>query len=267
MRRIKEADTPTTDMPARIGTAGWSIASRHAAHFPGSSSHLERYARSLTAVEINSSFYRPHRRETYERWAGATPAGFRFSVKLPRTITHEKRLSGCEALLDRFLAEADGLGDKLGVLLVQLPPSLRWSETAAAFLRLLRERAESVPAAVEPRHASWAVAEVEAVLVRHRIARVAADPSRFAGDELPAGWPGLAYFRLHGSPEIYRSDYPPDRLAAISARITAARTGGVETWCIFDNTALGHALPNALAVQEAQMMLSSRKGFASTTRS
>jgi len=267
MRGIKEAHSPTTDAAVRIGTAGWSIASRHAAHFPGADSHLERYARVLTAVEINSSFYRPHRRETYERWAGATPAGFRFSAKLPRAITHERRLAGCEAPLDRFLSEAGGLGGKLGVLLVQLPPGLRWSETAAAFLQLLRGRAENLPVAVEPRHASWADAGAEALLARHRIARVAADPPRFAGGDRPAGWPGLAYFRLHGSPEIYKSDYAQDRLATISMRLAAARAGGAEVWCIFDNTALGHALPNALAVQEAQMMLSSRKGFPSTTRS
>jgi len=251
MRRIKEADLSTPGAPVRIGTAGWSIASRHAEHFPGAGSHLERYARRLRAVEINSSFYRPHLRRTYERWAGATPAGFRFSVKLPRAITHAKRLAGCEALLDRFLAEAGGLGGKLGVVLVQLPPGLRWSETAAAFLRDLRKRAENLPVAVEPRDASWADAEVEAWLARQRLARVAADPSRIPGDDRLAGWPGLAYFRLHGSPEIYRSDYAPDRLAAISARLEAARAGGAAVWCIFDNTALGHALPNALAVEQA----------------
>lgn len=266
MRRIKEAHSLTTGVSVRIGTAGWSIASRHAAHFPDAGSHLERYARRLPAVEINSSFYRPHKRETYERWAGTTPPGFRFSVKLPRAITHDRRLAGCEALLDLFLAEAGGLGDKLGVLLVQLPPSLRWSEAAAAFFQLLRERVESVPVAVEPRHASWADAEAEALLARHRVARVAADPSRFAGDDRPAGWPGLAYFRLHGTPEIYRSDYAPDRLAAISARLAEACAGGAQVWCIFDNTALGHALPNAVAVAVDQMMLSSRKGLASTTR-
>ena len=121
-----------------IGTAGWSIGTRYAGHFPPAGTHLQRYGARLDAVEINSSIYRPHRRETYERWAASVPAGFRFSVKLPKAITHERRLAGFEAPLDRFMAEVGGLGDKLGVLLVQMPPSLRFEErTAAAFFQRL----------------------------------------------------------------------------------------------------------------------------------
>jgi hypothetical protein len=91
---------------------------------PAGGSQLERYARALNAVEINSSFYRPHQRKTYDRWAESTPEAFRFSVKMPRTITHNDRLANCDAMLDRLIAEVTGLGDKLGVLLVQLPPKL-----------------------------------------------------------------------------------------------------------------------------------------------
>ena len=78
----------------------------------------------MNAVEINSSFDHPHRRGTYERWAATVPVGFRFSVKMPREITHDRRLMNVEGALDRFISEAIGLGDKLGMLLVQLPPSL-----------------------------------------------------------------------------------------------------------------------------------------------
>jgi uncharacterized protein YecE (DUF72 family) len=111
-------------LPLRVGTAGWSVPSRYAAEIPPGGSHLERYARRLNAVEINSAFHRPHQRKTYERWARSAPAGFRFSVKLPKVMTHEQRLADCGELLDRFVAEVAGLGDKLGVLLVQLPPNL-----------------------------------------------------------------------------------------------------------------------------------------------
>jgi len=85
-----------------IGVAGWSLASRYADEFPPGDSHLERYAKRLNAVEINSSFYKPHRTETYARWAGTTPEGFRFAVKAPRTITHERRLIHCDTLLERM---------------------------------------------------------------------------------------------------------------------------------------------------------------------
>src|ERR1700710_2503714 len=114
--------------PLRVGTAGWSVPSRYTAEVPAGGSHLERYARRLNAVEINSSFYRPHQRKTYERWARSTPAAFRFSVKVPKAMTHDRRLVDCGALIDRFVAEVTGLGNKLGVLLVQLPPKLVFEE-------------------------------------------------------------------------------------------------------------------------------------------
>lgn len=77
-------------------------------------SHLERYGAVLNAVEINTSFYRPHRTATYTRWAASVPEDFRFAVKVPKTITHERRLKDVGELLDRFLSEAGGLGPKLG---------------------------------------------------------------------------------------------------------------------------------------------------------
>lgn len=228
-----------------VGTAGWSISSRHAGEFAGDGTHLERYCRRLDAVEINSSFYRPHRRETYERWARAVPENFSFSVKLPKSITHERRLIDCGQLLHEFLSQVGGLGAKLGVILVQLPPSLRFDATAApAFLAGLRSRTEA-GLALEPRHESWFDESVNAELEEHRIARVAADPARVAGADRPSGWSGLAYFRLHGSPEIYRSDYA-GRLDEISRRLK--RAAAPRIWCIFDNTMESHALGNAVAL-------------------
>src|SRR5688572_21344785 len=108
----------------RVGTAGWGISSRYAALFPGTGTHLRRYSLVLNCAEINSSFYRPHMRKTYERWAASTPRSFRFSVKVPKAITHDQRLRDPDPILDRFADEIAGLGDKLGVALVQLPPSL-----------------------------------------------------------------------------------------------------------------------------------------------
>ena len=147
----------------RIGTAGWAIRKEHAALFPGDGSHLERYARRLNAVEINSSFYRPHRRATYERWAASVPARFSFAVKVPRAITHELRLKKADAALDAFLEQARGLGDKLGVLLIQLPPSFAFDlRTASTFFAALRKRYTG-GVAFEPRHASWFTPRAEAL--------------------------------------------------------------------------------------------------------
>lgn len=234
--------------PLRIGTAGWSVPSRHAAEMPSRGSHLDRYAGRLNAVEINSSFYRPHRRTTYERWAQSTPPGFSFSVKVPKAMTHEQRLRDCGALLDGFAAEVSGLAGKLGVLLVQLPPKLVFDKRVAnRFFRDLRQRL-AVPVACEPRHASWLTLDSSDWLAERRIARVAADPAPVAGAGEPGGWNGLAYYRWHGSPRIYYSDYDDRSLAALGQQLDEQSKRNVPAWCIFDNTALGAALGNALAL-------------------
>lgn len=236
--------------PIRIGTAAWSIPKEHAAPFPVAGSHLERYGAILNAVEINSSFYRPHRTATYERWAVAVPDDFRFAVKVPKAITHERRLKDVDDLLDRFLSEVSGLGPKLGPLLVQLPPSLSFQpELAARFLRETRNRTEAA-IACEPRHPSWFTPEVEAMLDELQIARVAADPAPVLGAEEPGGWRSLSYRRLHGSPRIYYSAYSADYLTALASALARSAAAGIETWCIFDNTAAFAAMGDALTTWE-----------------
>ena len=231
----------------RIGTAGWSVPSVYLSQVPSGGSHLDRYARHLNAVEINSSFYRPHRRTTYQRWAQSVPENFRFSVKVPKTITHDAGLAGCGALLDRFVDEVTGLGDKLGVLLVQLPPKAALNKRIANnFFRKLRRRID-IGVVVEPRHASWFAADIDGWLAKRRIARAAADPARIPGAGEPGGWPELAYYRWHGSPRIYYSNYDASALTALKRRL-ADRARNSEAWCMFDNTTSGAALGNALAL-------------------
>lgn len=231
-----------------IGTAGWSIPSTLGEQFPGEGAHLDRYARVLSGAEINSSFHRPHRRSTYERWAMATPPGFRFAVKLPKTISHVRRLVGADDLLDAFLGEIVGLGDKLAVLLVQLPPSFAFDRAVAD--RFFAELGARTAAAIacEPRHASWFGDEADACLFTHRVARVAADPVLVIGGDSPGGWPGLRYHRLHGSPRIYYSAYDEAFIAALATRL---RHEDPPTWCVFDTTASGAATANALALHTA----------------
>jgi uncharacterized protein YecE (DUF72 family) len=233
------------------GTAGWGIPTRYSQDFPQSGSHLERYATRLPVAEINSSFYKPHRRETYERWARSVPGGFQFAVKMPKAMTHEQRLIGCEALADVFFGQVDGLGEKLSVLLVQLPPSLEFAaDTAGDFFDMVRQRTRS-RLVCEPRHPSWFDAPADAFLRELEVASVAADPAPTPAASVPAGWPGVAYFRWHGAARVYYSDYEPEALARISRQVKAAASTGAEVWCIFDNTAASHALGNALAVDAA----------------
>jgi uncharacterized protein YecE (DUF72 family) len=244
--------TPHCGVPAKIyiGTAGWSIPRDQQSRFPAGESHLARYSRVLPAVEINSTFHRPHRASTFERWAASVPRTFRFSAKLPRTITHDRRLAGCAPLLTAFLADLAPLGTRLGCLLVQLPPSLEFEpRVARAFFGALRQRFAG-RIALEPRHESWFGERAERLLVDQEIARVAADPPRVEQGDSPGGWRGLAYYRLHGSPRIYYSSYMDDYLEALAERLRALRRRRIPTWCIFDNTTLGAGTGDALSLGE-----------------
>ncbi len=236
-----------------IGTAGWSIPRAAAASFPADGSHLERFAQVLNAAEINTSFYRSHRPETYARWAAQTPAGFRFSAKLPRAITHEGLLRRARRPLTQFLEEVAGLGPKLAVLLVQLPPSMAFeTRPVRSFFDLLRQLHDG-PVVCEPRHPSWFQAKADALLVAMRVGRVAADPARDPAAALPGGWLGahgdgagaVVYHRWHGSPKIYWSSYEDDWLQA-RAQAWQTWSAQADRWAIFDNTASGAAVPNAL---------------------
>jgi uncharacterized protein YecE (DUF72 family) len=231
-----------------VGTAGWSIPPRHAACFPEQGSHLERYSQRFAAVEINSSFYRPHRPSTYARWAASVPADFRFAVKLPREITHTRRLVDVTEPLARFLSEVLVLGPKLGPVLVQLPPSLAFRpEPVDDFLRRLRDAFDG-PVVCEPRHPSWFTDTVDRLLAEHRIGRVAADPAPVPAAAEPGGDRALRYYRLHGSPRMYYSAYAPEYLAALARRLAL---GDGEVWCVFDNTAEGAAAMDGLSVIRA----------------
>ncbi len=233
----------------RIGTAGWSIPLSDAQGFPSEGSSLERYAARFGCAEINSSFHRSHRPSTYERWASSVPEDFRFSAKLPKTITHKQRLIDAEELVAGFLAEVAGLGSKLAVILVQLPPSLAFDAAVAArFLDRLRG-ATGAAIACEPRHASWFEDEVDALLAERQVARVAADPAKVPAASSPGGWRGFAYYRLHGSPVPYRSSYEPERLQAYANAMEADLEQGRDVWCIFDNTASSAATRNALVLK------------------
>ncbi|KQU92149.1 hypothetical protein ASD99_09845 [Mesorhizobium sp. Root695] len=231
-----------------IGTAGWGIPTRYKDDFPQPGSHLERYAKRLPIVEIDTSFYKTHRRETYERWAGSVSDHFRFAVKTPKAMTHEQRLVGCEMLSEAFLQQVEGLGEKLSVLLVQLPPSLPFEAgVAGGFFDMLGRR---TPARLvcEPRHSSWFDAEADTLLTSRQVARVAADPAPVPAAAIPGGWPALAYFRWHGVPRVYYSDYDAESLDGFARQVEGVVALGAEAWCIFDNTASGHALGNALAI-------------------
>jgi uncharacterized protein YecE (DUF72 family) len=228
-----------------LGCAGWSLSSPVTVDFPKEGTHLQRYAQVFNAVEINSSFYRSHLPETYSRWRSSVPPDFRFSVKMPRTITHERKLANVDDLLKAFIGQIAYLEEKLGCMLVQLPPSLAFEQTVAAhffdsFLSMV-----AVSIVCEPRHASWFSEAAFRLLSDFRIAYVIADPPVNKEWVLPPAG-RITYYRLHGHPEMYHSRYSDDFLTSIAVDIKKAAGAPEGVWCIFDNTASGHAVPNAL---------------------
>jgi uncharacterized protein YecE (DUF72 family) len=244
---------PDDEMPCSpsiyVGCAGWSLRTDRQALFPHPGSHLQRYAARFNAVEINSSFYRAHRPATYTRWAKEVPDDFRFSVKVPKAITHIRRLDDVGQLVRQFLSEVAHLENKLGPLLVQLPPTLPFQAAVAdeffADLRHLHDGA----IVCEPRHTSWFNAHAEELFLRYNIARVAADPALTPEASKPGGIRSLVYFRWHGSPIRYYSNYEYNSLSELSIKLRSL-TANSASWCIFDNTADGAAIDNALSLLE-----------------
>jgi uncharacterized protein YecE (DUF72 family) len=232
---------------ACIGTAGWTVPAAERPTGSGAVSHLQHYATTLDAVEINSSFHRHHRLETYRRWADTVPAHFQFAVKIPKAISHQSGLRAYREVLDRFCMEIAGLGPKLGVVLLQLPPRLQFEpRVAGKFFRDLRARVDAL-IACEPRHSSWGSERANQTLVRCGVARVAADPCPWAGGDVPGGSDAFTYFRQHGSPRMYYSNYDEEALRHLSSQLR--KTHASRNWCIFDNTVTGHAYANARALR------------------
>ena len=232
----------TGNHAVRVGCAGWSIPARYAHEFETLGSHLKRYSQIFNCCEINSSFRRNHKFVTWQRWAASAPYNFRFSVKVPRTITHDAKLKCAPELLTDFLHQVGYLGGKLGPLLVQTPPSLVFEIGAVSkFFSLLRQH-YSGDVVCEPRHSTWFVERAEQCLQEFRVARAASDPACVPKAAEPGGFQGLAYFRLHGSPRPYYSRYPEEFVKQIANRLEKL----LRVWCIFDNTAAGWAFENAL---------------------
>jgi uncharacterized protein YecE (DUF72 family) len=234
----------------RVGTSGWQYPHWKGRFYPPdlpTSRWLEYYARQFDTVELNNSFYRQPERKTFERWRDAVPDAFVYAVKLSRFITHRKRLNVTRESIERSYGTMAGLGKKLAVVLVQLPPRMKFDEDRAErFFRMVAPRRRRH--AVEPRDASWFTEEALAFLRRRKVALVIGDtPS----------WPTHAavtadfvYVRFHGPGRLYASNYEDDVLREWAERIKAWRAEGRDVFAYFNNDALGYAPRNALRLRE-----------------
>ena len=237
-------------MGIRLGIASWVNPPAERAKRAPWDSHLAHYATHFNAVEINSSFYRAHRYQTYVRWSESTPPAFRFAVKCPRILTHERAMRHYRDDLREYAAAISGLGTKLAVILVQLPPSLSFERAVARrfFKSLVELRIAQI--ACEPRHPSWfTTAAADQMLSQLGVARVAADPPRGERGHLPGGATSLIYYRLHGSSRAYYSTYDRNFIGGLAAELTRLSRPERSLWCVFDNTAAYGAWYNAEQLQ------------------
>ncbi len=237
-------------MTLRVGTSGWQYRDWRGSFYPqrlATTRWLEHYATQFSTVEANSPFYRLPERDTFERWAAATPSGFTMAVKASRYLTHVRRLREPADPVARYLHNAAGLGDKLVPVLLQLPPTLRidterLAETLDAFPR-------SVRVAVEPRHESWHTDPVYELLAAHGAALCLWDRrSRHGPLVRTAAW---CYLRLHEGRTATPPGYGHRALVTWVERLADRWGADVDGYVYFNNDARACAVRDARTFTEA----------------
>jgi uncharacterized protein YecE (DUF72 family) len=236
---------------AWIGTSGWSYDHWEDVLYPAGTPSLARldwYVGSFRTVELNASFYRWPRDATFASWRRRLPAGFQLTVKAPRGLTHGKRLYAPEAWIERISHCWHTLGDRRGVLLVQLHPA---HERDDARLRYFLGRVPRwIKVAVEFRHPSWVAEPVFELLAEHGAAYCV-----MSGARLPCVLRVTAphvYVRLHGpdTEHLYGGSYAEDDLRWWAARIGEWQSGGHQVYAYFNNDGGGNAVRNARRLGE-----------------
>jgi uncharacterized protein YecE (DUF72 family) len=235
----------------RIGTSGWSYQHWTGVLYPpglAPAKRLARYVEVFDTVELNASFYRWPKDSTFAAWREQLPAGFTMSVKAHRGLTHYRRLASPEPWIERFDRCRHLLGDRHGVLLVQLHPEQQRDDTRLD--SFLRQVPSSIRVAMELRHPSWNDPAVYQVLERRRAAYVVMSGAGLAC--VPRATTDLVYVRLHGPDQdaIYAGCYSSDELRHWADRIAQWDRDGRDVWVYFNNDRGGHAVRNALTLQE-----------------
>ncbi len=233
-----------------VGTSGWTYASWRGTFYPKdlpSRRFLEFYAREFATTEVNYSFYRLPKVETYTNWAGQVSEEFLFAVKTSRLITHVKRLLDVEEAWHAFVQSALALGSRLGPLLLQFPPSFKQDRRRlATFLDMVRGVSSANPPlqlVFEFRHESWFTEEIYRLLKRHHAALCCADSPRYPRRDVSTT--DFMYFRFHGRSQLFASRYTEAELRNEARNMTRYLRDGLDVYAYFNNDAEGHAVANA----------------------
>jgi uncharacterized protein YecE (DUF72 family) len=228
----------------RIGCSGWNYKHWRGLFYPErlpQKRWFAFYAEHFDTVEINNSFYRLPKAETFEAWRGAAPPGFCYAVKANRFLTQAKKLKECEGPLARMMAPFRMLGDRLGPILYQLPPRFRINlERLETFLKLVPKDVTNV---FEFREPSWHVPETYALLDRHGAALCVHDMPGSATERIAIG--PAAYVRFHGAGGKYWGRYPDEVLLGWCDWMVAQARAGRPVWAYFNNDIHAHAIHDA----------------------
>lgn len=240
-----------------IGTSGWMYKDWGKEFYPEDlkKGHLTFLAKEFSTVEVNSSFYHLPKAKTFSKWKNETPEDFCFAVKLSRFITHRKHLKGVRGSLELFLSRAKYMEEKLGVVLIQLPPSLKFDKSIISKfvedLHVVSNRTLSTRFALEPRHASWMTEENKEFLLpllkKENIALVFPHSAK-----IPSFTPtkenitaDFIYVRFHGPSEFASSRYGAAKLRPWADRIKNWNKEGHLVFVYFNNDVHGHAVHDA----------------------
>jgi uncharacterized protein YecE (DUF72 family) len=228
----------------RIGCSGWNYRHWRELFYPKGLPQrrwFEYYAEHFATVEINNSFYRLPKAETFEKWRAQAPPGFCYAVKANRFLTQAKKLKDCEEPLERMMTPFRALGDRLGPILYQLPPRFRINlDRLERFLELVPKEVSNV---FEFRDSSWYVPETFAMLDRHGAGFCVHDMAGSATERVATG--KLAYVRFHGATGKYHGRYPDERLLSWTDWIVGQARSGRPVWCYFNNDIDAHAIHDA----------------------
>jgi uncharacterized protein YecE (DUF72 family) len=250
-RRGKACRFPARRMKAgriRIGTSGWSYKDWTGEFYPKGTKPkelLEFYARNFGTVEINSSFYHLPTPKAVRGWHDRTPRGFIFSCKASRYITHMKRLKDPKQSLKAFFRAVRPLKEKMGPVLVQLPPS--FSSNLDRLKDFLDELPRGYRYVFEFRHRSWFTAETYKLLRGHNAALCFYHLKGFKSPEIFTA--DFVYIRLHGPAGAYQGSYSAQALAAWSRKIRRWSREKRDVYCYFDNDQKTKAALNAADLQ------------------
>lgn len=228
-----------------IGTSGYTYKEWRGSFYPRGvpqKAWLTFYAQRYNAVEVNATFYRSFPPSVYTRWSEMTPRDFRFVLKAPKVITHDKALEAVADDLQSFTVGIRTLGEKLAAVLWQFPAGAKADDLLDRFTQFLTTLPKDMRHVFEFRHKSWFTDDVYALLNQHDAGFVINDSPRIPGQNVITD--RLMYVRFHGPGKLYDSRYTSDQLRAWAGKIKP-RLAEMDVFVFFNNTMSGDALDNA----------------------